>query len=60
MELDGVLSSPTIGRFAATLSVDRQGRVWIEAMGFDPGRGGGEAATYVREGAPAGPFGFCG
>lgn len=60
VELDGVLSSPTIGRFTATLSVDPQGRVWIEAMGFDPERGGGEVATYVREGAPAGPFGYCG
>jgi hypothetical protein len=59
-EVQGVLSSQTIGHFYAVLSIDAEGRVWIEAMSFDAARWRREEIVYVAEGDPAGPFGFCG
>lgn len=59
-EVQGVLSSQTIGEFTATLSRAGEGQVWIESMSFEAERWGRDAVVYVAEGAPAGPFGYCG
>lgn len=60
VEIGGVTSGQTIGTFSATIAVDADGQVWIEAMEFDAERWGRGTVVHVADGAAAGPFGYCG